>query len=174
MHADQMRMVADLFVKLAMIAELGESRSRGTAKSGCRKGRHQQAHDRSHVEEGPQKTRRQNTKRKNASAVSLSGDDPRPIIKNQKLDAPWLPMMATLNEILDVPTTRPEVRDIEGFVTQANRIEFPATHAFKCGNDEKEKDTSSGGLPVPQQWGLRRKSERASCRNDRTIHRFRR
>ena len=68
-------------------------------------------------------------------------------------------MMATLNEILDVPTTRPEVRDIEGFVTQANRIEFPATHAFKCGNDEKEKDTSSGGLPVPQQWGLRRKSE---------------
>ena len=76
-------------------------------------------------------------------------NDPRPLIFNPAKDAPWLPVMDNLNEVLGVsPAAKPPSRNIEGNVTRARKMVLPQTHAFTSNSDPDNK------LPNPEQWVL--------------------
>jgi hypothetical protein len=65
--------------------------------------------------------------------------DPRPQISAPTDDAPWLPQMGVLNDVLGRSTaTRPPVRDIEGVMTRAGKLGIPSMHAFSNASTEDE------------------------------------
>ena len=69
--------------------------------------------------------------------------DPRPQIYNPAIDAPWLPQMQVLNEVLgSSPDKKPPARNIDDDITRARKLRVPNTHAFTNANadpEEKEK-----------------------------------
>lgn len=85
--------------------------------------------------------------------------DPRPLIQAPASDAPWLPQMELLNEVLgNSSDIEPPMRDIEGFVTQVDVRKVPNMHALTSEgvNDchpEQER------LPPPDQPVLTRLDE---------------
>lgn len=68
--------------------------------------------------------------------------DPRPQIYNPPIDAPWLPQMQVLNEVLSSsPDKKPPARNIDGNITRARKLRVPNTHAFTNANaDPEEKE----------------------------------
>jgi hypothetical protein len=63
-------------------------------------------------------------------------DDPRPLLTNPLRDAPWLPVMAVLNEVLAAAEDRiPPARNIEGHLARAQRLKIPDMHLFVGGNE---------------------------------------
>ncbi|MGY4420787.1 hypothetical protein ACVWY2_003236 [Bradyrhizobium sp. JR6.1] len=57
--------------------------------------------------------------------------DPRPQIMKPALDAPWLPQMGVLNDVLgDSSAAKPPTRDIDGVIARVCKIAIPNTHAF--------------------------------------------
>lgn len=70
-------------------------------------------------------------------------------------DAPWLPVMNKIDDILGASTDiKPPCRDIEGFVVAARKICIPKTHAY-----QDEPDETTAEIPPPEQWVLSRLSE---------------
>jgi hypothetical protein len=68
--------------------------------------------------------------------------DPRPMLLVPDSDAPWLPTMGTLNGVLGVlPTTRPPLRNIDGYCTRARQMQVPGTHAFTDSNPAEETNS---------------------------------
>jgi hypothetical protein len=65
--------------------------------------------------------------------------DPRPQIPAPETEAPWLPQMATLNEVLGTATPPPERNGNSG-LTNTHKMPVPATHAFISteANNEQE------------------------------------
>jgi hypothetical protein len=65
--------------------------------------------------------------------------DPRPQIPNPPVDAPWLPEMQTLNEIL-ARASRPRRprRDIDTQCAGVRKFAVPGTHAFTNANPKEE------------------------------------
>lgn len=87
--------------------------------------------------------------------------DPRPLIPVPTADAPWNPVMDTLNHVLGASTeAEPPARDIEGYVTQV-RTRRPANmHLLtSCGSNSDE--TEETRLPAPEQPLLTRLDEAA-------------
>jgi len=77
--------------------------------------------------------------------------DPRPAIRAPAPNAPWLPVMDTLNEVLGSSTDpKPPARNIDGHVVLARKRPVPRTHAFGSSLNEQGKNT----LPPPEQWVL--------------------
>jgi hypothetical protein len=67
--------------------------------------------------------------------------DPRPLIGVPAWDAPFLPQMATLNEVIGSSVAaRPPVRDIDGVMTRARKLAVPGTHAFTDANADQEEE----------------------------------
>jgi hypothetical protein len=67
--------------------------------------------------------------------------DPRPVIQVPKGNAPWLPVVETLNGVLGgLRTAEPSLRDIDGYCTQTRRMQVPGTHAFTDSNPTEECD----------------------------------
>ena len=57
--------------------------------------------------------------------------DPRPAILNPDEDAPWLPMVQTLEDVHSASTAgKPPERDIDGGINQARKLPIPTMHAF--------------------------------------------
>jgi hypothetical protein len=57
--------------------------------------------------------------------------DPRPQIMEPALDAPWLPQMGVLNDVLGgLSSAKPPTRDIDGVIARVCKIAIPNTHAF--------------------------------------------
>ena len=85
--------------------------------------------------------------------------DPRPQIKAPALDAPWLPQMQVLNEVLGASTApEPPMRDIDGVVTQVRVRRVPNMHALtQLGANEGEALESR--LPPPEQLLLTQLAE---------------
>jgi hypothetical protein len=85
--------------------------------------------------------------------------DPRPRINVPPEDAPWLPQMDVLNDVLGGSTaSRPPVRDIEGVMTRAGKLSAPGMHAFADANTEDNTDDNAK-LPPPEHWLLMRMNE---------------
>jgi len=56
-------------------------------------------------------------------------------------DAPWLPEMTVLNEVIGSSTaSRPPARGIAGVLTEALKLPIPGMHAFTDANAEQEKE----------------------------------
>jgi len=58
-------------------------------------------------------------------------EDPRPAITAPKVDAPWLPLMDILNDVIGHSTSaHPPARDIDGVAAFTSQIAVRETHAF--------------------------------------------
>lgn len=85
--------------------------------------------------------------------------DPRPRIPAPEPDAPWLPQMQALNDVLGHSTDlEPPARDIDGVMVQVRVRRIPNMHALTQdgANDEEPEETR---LPAPEQPLLSRMSE---------------
>lgn len=85
--------------------------------------------------------------------------DPRPQIQSPAADAPWLPQMGALNEVLgQAHDLEPPMRDIDGVVVWVRVRRLPKMHMFTSlgANDE---ETAQMRLPPPEQPLLTRLSE---------------
>lgn len=66
--------------------------------------------------------------------------DPRPQIYNPTIDAPWLPQMQVLNDVLgSSPAKIPPARNIDDDITRARKLRVPNTHAFTNANAHPEE-----------------------------------
>jgi hypothetical protein len=82
--------------------------------------------------------------------------DPRPLIGVPRFDAPWLPQVETINEVLGSSTApEPLTRDIDGAASRARKLALPGLHLFTRADEDKPP----AGLPAPEQWVLQRMSE---------------
>jgi hypothetical protein len=67
--------------------------------------------------------------------------DPRPMIPAPPPDAPFLPEMGVLNEVIGhVPTAVPPLRDIDDFMTRTRKLPVPNTHAFTQSEANAEEE----------------------------------
>lgn len=85
--------------------------------------------------------------------------DPRPQIAVPMPDAPWLPQMAVLNDVLGASAAlEPPMRDIDGVIVQVRVRRIPNMHALThAGSNEEEADET--WLPPPEQPLLTRLAE---------------
>jgi hypothetical protein len=85
--------------------------------------------------------------------------DPRPQIPAPAPDAPWLPQMAVLNDMLGAATEpEPPMRDIDGVIARVRVRRTPNMHAFTAFG-ANEEETEELRLPPPEQSLLTRLSE---------------
>jgi hypothetical protein len=63
--------------------------------------------------------------------------DPRPMIDEPMSDAPWLPLMGALNDVIKSSAT---MRDIDGVVTRGSKLRVPNTHAFTQSDANAEEN----------------------------------
>jgi hypothetical protein len=82
--------------------------------------------------------------------------DARPYIQSPFPDEPFLPVMATLNEVIgQVVAASPPSRDIDGDATRVRKLPVPDTHAFSASEANAEPEgTQTTSLPPPEQWVL--------------------
>jgi hypothetical protein len=63
--------------------------------------------------------------------------DPRPQIPDPPIDAPWMPVVQTFNEVLSrAPRPRRPRRNVDGQAAQVRTFAIPDTHAFTDTNQE--------------------------------------
>jgi hypothetical protein len=87
--------------------------------------------------------------------------DPRPAIPAPTHDAPWIPQMEVLNDILGASkATEPPMRDVEGVVTQVRVRCVPSMHAMTA-NSANGEETDATIQPPPIQPLLTRLTEMA-------------
>ena len=78
--------------------------------------------------------------------------DTRPQIRAPHVDAPWLPQMAVLNDILGgSEAPEPPMRNVEGIVTQVRVRRVPNMHALTSSgsNDPEAKDQREPAIEQP-------------------------
>ncbi len=75
--------------------------------------------------------------------------DPRPRLARPSPDAPWLPQMEVLNEVLSAARPTP-MRNVEGFITQVRERRVPGTHAF-TQQDANQEGEATTELSAPEQ-----------------------
>jgi hypothetical protein len=108
--------------------------------------------DRLKKAEQQQARRRQEEEAKRRQAQR---NDPRPAIPVPAKDAPWLPIMDILNDVLGKSTDlKPPARNIEGYVVCARKMVMPRTHAFVSEAITENNAGNKIELPPPEQWGL--------------------
>jgi hypothetical protein len=77
--------------------------------------------------------------------------DPRPQIPAPAADAPWLPQMQGLNDVLGASrAAEPPMRDIEGVVVQVRVRRIPNMHTLTA-DGANESDAKGSRLPAPEQ-----------------------
>ncbi len=80
--------------------------------------------------------------------------DTRPQIPAPAPDAPWVPEMNTLNEVLSRSAAlEPPARNVDGVITQSRKRRIPGMHAYVHRRDDEPE------LPAPEQWLLTRLDE---------------
>jgi hypothetical protein len=141
---------AALFVKLAVEADLDTDdiellRNLTAARSGVTKRAIERklkaAIKERHAERTAEKRQQRIAKRK----------DPRPQIQAPVPDAPWLPQMGVLNDVLGTSQEpEPPGRDVDGYLVAVRERRLPNMHALTSsgGNAEETEETR---LPAPPQ-----------------------
>ncbi len=73
--------------------------------------------------------------KENAERRLAERQDPRPQIPSPTMDAPWLPQMANIHEVITLaPKPRQTRRDVDGTAARTRRFPVPNTHAFTKDN----------------------------------------
>jgi hypothetical protein len=133
--------VVQTLLKFAMAAELSaeeleQLRNEASERSGINKRTITQML-RAAQQEHAARRRQQERERRLAER-----DDPRPAIKSPYEDAPWLPQMGVLNDVIGGSTAgHPTVRDIDGVAAFTSEVAVPDTHAFTATGANTEEDT---------------------------------
>ena len=142
--------VADLFVRLALAGDLGadeveELRNLAHEKSGVNKRTLDKILENARRDAIAQ---RRATEREERLAQRR---DPRPQIPAPLTDAPWLPQMELLDEVLGASQeAEPPMRDIDGVITRARVRRTPNMHTLTAlGANQEETDEMR--LPPPEQ-----------------------
>ena len=149
---------ADLFARIMTASDLTVSeaetlRAEVTKRSGIGK-RDLNAEVKRRIRDHTQEVAREENERRTANRM-----DKRPQIRSPLPDAPWLPEMATLNEVLGASTARePPMRDIDGVITQVRTRRVPDMHALTAEAANAETGDSDP-MPAPEQPLLTRLSE---------------
>jgi hypothetical protein len=90
--------------------------------------------------------------------------DPRPEIQAPAIDAPWLPQMLLLNDVLgNQAAAEPPMRNGDGMLSQCRMREPNAMHAFGHGLANGEDADEETSLPPPKQHLLTVLSESESA-----------
>jgi hypothetical protein len=85
--------------------------------------------------------------------------DPRPQLDAPAPEAPWIPVMDALNDVLSASkAVEPPMRDIEGVITQVRVRRVPDLHSLTSAGSN-EGDTKDTRLPAPEQPLLTRLDE---------------
>jgi hypothetical protein len=132
--------VVRTFIDLAVVADLSEqeleelrdlvAKLSGTGKLAIKT--MLKAAQKKHVAE-----RAEHARKRRASERS----DPRPLILRPTIDAPWLPQMQILNEVLgSSPARIPPARNIDDDIARARQLRVPHTHAFTNANADTEDE----------------------------------
>jgi hypothetical protein len=133
--------VVKTLLKLPMAAELSaeeleELRNEASKRSGINKRTITQML-RAAQQDHATKRRQQERQRRLAER-----DDPRPVLKSPYEDAPWLPQMEALNDVIGASTAgHPTVRDIDGVAAFTSKVAVPDTHALTATGANPEEGT---------------------------------
>jgi hypothetical protein len=150
--------VTETFVRVALAGELGDDEVETLRNiAALRTGIGKRAIDRklkAAREEHKRQHAREERERRTAECA-----DPRPQITVPAPDAPWLPQMQALNEVLGkCEKCEPPMRDIDGVVTVVRVRRMPNLHALTAlGANDNETDESR--LSAPEQPLLTRLTE---------------
>jgi hypothetical protein len=150
--------VADLFVRMALSGdlspdELEELRDFVADRAGVGK----RAIERKLKSAQQERDRRRAEEERNRRAAERV--DPRPMIPAPASDAPWLPQMEALNQVLGrCKSPEPPARDIDGFVVHVRTRRIPNMHALTSNGANGEEDAEKR-LPTPEQPLLTRLAE---------------
>ena len=89
--------------------------------------------------------------------------DPRPLVPVPEHDAPWLPEMATINDVLtaDPKAPRPQCRDIQHDLVRIARVPVPDMHALSAS--DANADGGKRDLTNPEQWIILKLAEPAAA-----------
>jgi len=92
------------------------------------------------------------------TAKAAERHDPRPQIPAPLPDAPWIPQMQVLNDVLGAsPATEPPMRDIDGVVTMVRVRRIPNMHTLTA--ETVNEGEAQKTLPAPEQPLLTRLDE---------------
>lgn len=106
-----------------------------------------------------QEKRQSQRAREAADRRAANRRDPRPAIEAPMGDAPWLPVMTTLNEVLGSSAApEPPMRDIDGYACEVRKRPVIGLHTLTAGGANGEKKTEDR-LPPPEQPLLTRLTE---------------
>ena len=106
-----------------------------------------------------EKNREQERKRRQAERT-----DPRPAVQAPAIDAPWLPQMQLLDDVLgSVDAAEPPMRNSEGMLTQCRMRTPTAMYAFTSNAANGEEGEKNAKLPPPNQHLLTVLSEPESA-----------
>jgi hypothetical protein len=87
------------------------------------------------------KSAQQQQAAQSAQATRARRRDPRPQIRAPLPDAPWLPQMSVLNEVIGAMTAvMPPSRDIDDDAMLMRRLSIPGTHVFTDANPEGDNE----------------------------------
>jgi hypothetical protein len=108
---------------------------------------------------GAQQAEREQGQREANDRRTAERRDTRPQVQAPAPDAPWLPVMEALNDVLSAsPLTEPPMRDVDGAVTQVRVRRIPNMHAL-TPHGSNEGDRADTRLPPPEQPLLTRLDE---------------
>jgi len=150
--------VAAAFVRLALAAELDADelehlRDLASQRAGVGKRAIERKLKAARRERASQRAREERDRR------AAERQDPRPQIEAPTPDAPWLPQMQVLNDVLGRSTApEPPMRDIDGVIAQVRVRRVPNMHAL-TQRGSNEEDTDKTRLPPPEQPLLTRLDE---------------
>jgi hypothetical protein len=148
----------DTFVRLALTADLNDGEIEGLrdaahAMSGIGKRALDRMLKAARRERASQRAQEARDRR------AAERRDPRPQIEAPEADAPWLPHMQVLNDVLGrVSDPEPPMRDVEGYVTVIRARRVPSMHTLTArGANDGETDETR--LPAPEEPLLTRLDE---------------
>ena len=115
------------------------------------------------IKDAKERKRTQEIKEK-VNQQLASRTDPRPRIIAPDGSAPWLPVMAELNEVIGGSKAKhPQARDVNGYLAAARRSSIPGMHPFSSDSANAEQPAAATAedtsLPAPEQWTLNRLTE---------------
>jgi hypothetical protein len=131
--------VLKTLLDLAVVAdldeqELGELRDLAAKRSGAGKQTIKTMLKAAQIEHDTKQAKQERKRR------AADRSDPRPQIYNPTIDAPWLPQMQVLNDVLgSSPAKKPPARNIDDDITRARKLRVPHTHAFTNANGDPEE-----------------------------------
>jgi hypothetical protein len=134
--------VVQVFLALALLADLNNEeiellRNEAAKRSGIAKRTIAQMLKEAKQEHAARREREQRERR------LAERDDPRPQIKVPAEDAPWLPQMDVLNDVIGASAAvHPTMRDIDDSAAFTGRIGVSSTHAFTSTDANSEEDAS--------------------------------